>query len=136
MIFLHALRYQWHNEDPMYDGVPMLQKLRLSHVDDVGYANLRCTWVLGCPHELTLKGNEEKMAATEKAYLPAFKELFPELPLPVQVGVGAGSQFALSRAQVLLRPKEDYVRYRQWLWDTSLDDAISGRIFEYSWHSK
>jgi len=28
------------------------------------------------------------------------------------------------------------LRWRQWLMDTELDDSISGRVMEYSWHSK
>lgn len=34
--FLHANRYQWHNEDPMYDGVQPMKHLQLQHVKDVG----------------------------------------------------------------------------------------------------
>lgn len=37
MVFLHADRYQWHNEDPMYDGVNPVKNLRLEHVKEVGY---------------------------------------------------------------------------------------------------
>lgn len=137
-VFLHALRYQWHNEDPMYDGVPMIRRLRLSHVDEVGYANLRCTWTIGCPSEIQhLHPNAsslEPQAETEAAFLPAFREFFPELSEPSEVGVGAGAQFALSRAQILKRPLKDYKRIRRWLWETELDDATGGRVLEYSWH--
>lgn len=137
MLFLHPDRYQWHNEDPMYDGVRMLQRFRPDHVDEVGFANLRCTWSIGCPNELrNLATDAASQSDIEAAFLPAFEELFPEMPSPVEVGVPCGAQFAVSRAQVLLRPREDYLRYRDWLWNTKLDDAISGRIFEYSWHSE
>ncbi len=141
MVFMHALRYQWHNEDPMYDGVPVLQNLRLSHVAEVGYANLRCTWVLGCPNEIKplvdpITINMDDRARTESAFAEGFKELLPNLPVPKEVGVNCGAQFALSREKVLERPQTHYVRYRQWLWDTPLADNVSGRILEYSWHSE
>lgn len=135
-IFLHGLRYQWHNEDPMYDGVPMLQRLRLSHVDEQGYVNLRCTWTIGCPAELhDMHPNVSAVPPSmESAFVPAIRHLFPEVPEPSEVGVGCGAQFAVSRAHVLKRPVEDYERVRNWLWETELEDALSGRILEYSWH--
>ena len=52
MVFIHGKRYQWHNDDPMYDHVPIIRNLRLAHVDKVGYASLRCTWE---PGKLTLE---------------------------------------------------------------------------------
>ncbi|KAF2710106.1 hypothetical protein K504DRAFT_533098 [Pleomassaria siparia CBS 279.74] len=44
------------------------------------------------------------------------------------------AQFAVSRAQVLRRAKEEYTTYYQWLIETPLVDYISGRVFEYLWH--
>ena len=43
---------------------------------------------------------------------------------------------AATKEKVLERPKHDYERYREWLSNTTLDDSISGRILEYSWHSE
>lgn len=137
MVFLHSLRYQWHNEDPMYDGLSMLKRLRLSHLDEVGYASLRCTFALGCPSELrNLRGGNGEQMETEMVFLSSFKEMYPELPEPDIVGAPCCAQFAVSRAQVLRRPRDDYRRYLQWLWDTQLDDQIAGRVMEYTWHSK
>lgn len=34
------------------------------------------------------------------------------------------------------RPKSEYERIRDWLLETELADQISGRVLEYSWHSK
>jgi hypothetical protein len=97
-------------------------------------------WLPGCPAELyprnpTDKGTEERKQ-TERAYAAALKELLPELPVPEAVGAPCSSQFAVTRSQILLRPRSDYVRMRQWLLDTELPDATSGRIMEYTWHSK
>ncbi|KAI9661535.1 MAG: hypothetical protein M1831_003057 [Alyxoria varia] len=146
MVFLHSLRYQWHNEDPMYDGVPMIRSLQLPYVQRHGYANMRCTWVIGCPHEIqpakalsqleAVFEPKNDRANTEAAYAHAFEELFPGKPIPEEVGIQCGAQFALAKWKVRQRPKRDYQRYRDWLWKTSLPDNVSGRILEYAWHSK
>ena len=34
--FQHANRYQWHNDDPMYDGVMPLRNLQFPYVDEMG----------------------------------------------------------------------------------------------------
>ncbi|KAF2746682.1 hypothetical protein M011DRAFT_403778 [Sporormia fimetaria CBS 119925] len=138
-IFLHSLRYQWHNEDPMYDGAPVLRNLRLPHVLRRGYVSLRCTWVIGCPAELwprnpsRFRKNDDR-AKTEVAYADAFRILFPGTPVPDIVGAHASSQFAVSREQIRARPKKEYERMRAWLLLTPLPDAISGRVLEYMWH--
>lgn len=142
MLFSHADRYQWHNEDPMYDGVPVIQNLQLSYLDTFGYANLRCTWQLGCPLEIepfALPANEtgdERRAMTEAVYATAFTQLLPNVVVPEQIGVPAGGQFAVTRSKVLERPLQHYEHFRQWLYDTDLDDHTSGRVFEYTWHSE
>jgi hypothetical protein len=71
---------------------------------------------------------------TQTAYPQAFQELFPGEPIPPVVAVACCAQFALTREKIRERPLKDYQRYRQWLLDTSLDDQVSGRVFEYSWH--
>ena len=123
----------------------MIRNLQLSHVQDVGYANMRCTWVLGCPGEIhpskaitkleaAFEPNNDR-ANTEAAYAQAFEELFPGEEIPDQVGIQCGAQFALAKWKVLERPKSDYIRYREWLLRTPLPDNVSGRIMEYAWHS-
>lgn len=54
--------------------------------------------------------------------------------MPEVVGVPCCSQFAVSRDQVLRRPKADYERYYNWVLSTELSDDVSGRVLEYSWH--
>ncbi|KAJ5323285.1 Protein of unknown function DUF3431 [Penicillium atrosanguineum] len=51
-VFLHGARYQWHNDNPLYDSVVSIQNLNLDFVREAGYVNLRCTWMIGCPAEL------------------------------------------------------------------------------------
>ncbi|KAL1956907.1 hypothetical protein VTO42DRAFT_6654 [Malbranchea cinnamomea] len=138
MIFIHGSRYQWHNDDPMYDAVPIIRSLQLPFVTKIGYAPLRCTWLPGCPSEIQplaprTKGPEDRDRA-EKFYASAFKELLPGKPVPETVGAPCSSQFAVTREQVRLRPKSDYKRMRNWLLKTELSDGVSGRIMEYTWH--
>jgi hypothetical protein len=142
VIFLHANRYQWHNDDPLYDNAHALARLQLNHVQRQGYVNLRCAWRPGCPSEikplrdaLGPLSNEFGMR-TAPVYAHAFAQLFPELEVPVDVGVPCCAQFAVTRARIQKRSKDNYGMIRQWLLDTDYDDKISGRLFEYMWHSK
>jgi hypothetical protein len=142
VIFLHANRYQWHNDDPLYDNANALSRLQLNHVQRQGYVNLRCAWRPGCPSEikpfkdaLGPLSNELGMR-TAPVYAHAFQQLFPELEVPVDVGVPCCAQFAVTRARIQKRSKDNYTTLRQWLLDTHYDDKISGRLFEYMWHSK
>jgi hypothetical protein len=50
------------------------------------------------------------------------------------VGVSCCAQFAATREKIRERTKEQYEKYRDWIMETDLGDAISGRVFEYSWH--
>lgn len=67
-------------------------------------------------------------------YKDAFEELFPHMAVPEEVGVTCCSQFAVRREAVWQKPREEYVRYRDWLTTSPLGDDLSGRVLEYSWH--
>ncbi|KAI0153042.1 hypothetical protein GGR57DRAFT_468672 [Xylariaceae sp. FL1272] len=152
MVFVHASRFAWHNDDPDYDALPALRNLQLPYLQESGYANLRCAWVIGCPREihpvedaaktdgieLSVPEAIEKYGkanlTTKHVYKQVYEELFPGLPVPELVAVSCCSQFGVTRDTVRSRPKEDYVRYRDWLLDSPLWDDITGRIFEFSWH--
>ena len=141
MIFHHAQRFQWHNDNPDYDALPLLEKFRLEYLKEVGYVNLRCAWILGCPTEIMpiqdqADGRLDEPVTAKRVYKKAFEELFPGEPVPEKVGVACCSQFAVRRETVWQRPREDYVRYREWLVSSDLFDDLSGRVLEYSWHSK
>lgn len=56
------------------------------------------------------------------------------LDAPKEVGAACCAQFAISRDQVRLRPRDDYIKFRQWVIDTQRDDSSSGRIMEFLWH--
>lgn len=50
------------------------------------------------------------------------------------MGAACCAQFAVSRNRVLERPLSDYEALRQWVVDTPLSDARSGRVLEFLWH--
>ncbi|KAI9720355.1 MAG: hypothetical protein M1828_005739 [Chrysothrix sp. TS-e1954] len=142
MLFIHGERHQWHNEDRMYDGLPTIRNLRLSHVDKVGYANLRCTWDVGCPGEIRPEPEAEKLwdPAWPWVYMPklfavAFEELFPGEKMPRTVGVPCCAQFAATKQAIRRRSRKQYVRFRKWLTQSDMDPGTTGRVFEYMWHS-
>ncbi|CAG8248306.1 unnamed protein product [Penicillium olsonii] len=135
MLFIHSQRYQWHNDDPYYDGIPPLQHFQVPYLQEQGYVNLRCVWTLGCPTEIhPLTDTHRSAVHAGEYYKTGFMELFPNTPVPEEVGVSCCAQFGVSRAKVLERPRLDYERYRAWLSNTPLPDDLSGRIMEYSWH--
>jgi len=127
----------------------MLTRLQLPHIQAQGYVNLRCVWTLGCPAEIQpIKEYEEAMAAydddldvpgdlkTGPIYKTAFEALFPGQPVPETIGASCCAQFAVTGEKVRQRLKSDYEAYRRWLLETELPDHVSGRVLEYSWHSK
>ncbi|OOF90022.1 hypothetical protein ASPCADRAFT_212302 [Aspergillus carbonarius ITEM 5010] len=135
ILFIHPERYQWHNDDPYYDGVPVLRNFQVPYLQKQGYVNLRCAWVLGCPAEIhPLTDSHRSDVHAGEYFKTGFMELFPEAEVPDEVGVSCCAQFAVTSWKIRERPKSDYVRYRKWLAETTLPDALSGRIMEYSWH--
>jgi hypothetical protein len=139
MVFQHANRYQWHNEDPMYDGVPPIKNLRLDNVKEVGYASLRCSWTPGCPNEMlpespNTPNDPMDPFGVRKIYADAFGKFFPEVSMPEVVAAPCCAQFAVTRDQIRKRPIIQYERVRQWLWETDLVAGITGRVMEYLWH--
>lgn len=137
MLFLHPQRFQWHNDDPLYDNLRIIRNVQLPYLTEQGYVNLRCVWWLGCPVEIRpyTDTHREDIHAGEH-YMASFKTLFPGEVVPNEVGASCCAQFGVTRDQVRRRTREEYQRYRQWLLHTTLADEMSGRIMEYTWHSK
>ncbi|KAJ5765202.1 hypothetical protein N7520_004761, partial [Penicillium odoratum] len=138
-VFMHGGRYQWHNDNPLYDSVISIKDLQLGHVRKTGYVNLRCTWVIGCPAELQparyLRDRpDDKDHPTAMAFPESFMELFPGIEVPEVVGVPCCSQFAVSRVAIHARGREEYLRIRNWLLRSPLNAGTSGRVLEYAWH--
>ena len=145
MIFHHASRYQWHNDDPLYDGKRLLSQLRLSHVRKEGYVNLRCTWAPGCPFrtqplieaELAASLNHRATSGAVAGWYfkEAWEEIFPFVGVPEEVGIPCGGQFAATGAAIRKFSKKDYEYYRRWLLHNKFGDEIASRVIEYMWHS-
>ncbi|KAE8161361.1 hypothetical protein BDV40DRAFT_268101 [Aspergillus tamarii] len=155
--FLHAHRagffMAWHVDAPLHDNVAAMRALQLDFVQQNGYVNLRCNWNPGCKEEhrinrhVTQQVWEEVFEGTSTPPLntttsPAIiddpssenRQTQKFLQAPQLVGAACCAQFAVSREQVLKRPREDYIKFRQWVIDTEKDDASSGRVMEFLWH--
>ncbi|KAJ5947864.1 hypothetical protein N7466_000879 [Penicillium verhagenii] len=148
--FLHAHRsgffMAWHVDAPLHDNVIAMQNLQTNFVEQNGYANLRCNWNPGCKADHRFNSH-----VTEEVWWDIFQGTStPPLNMsspyeieqvgqnyirkPDQIAAACCAQFAVSKDQVRRRPQDDYVRIRQWLLDTDLNDAKSGRVMEFLWH--
>lgn len=139
IVFLHSHQdgYPggWHTDTPDHSNVWSVEHLNVDFVQETGYVNLRCTHIPGCPDEIQpFRDPFDPSRASENHMMEAWKDLFGNSDVPNVIGAACCAQFAVSRDQVLKRPLDDYVRYRQWILDTSLEDDLSGRIIEYLWH--
>ncbi|KAJ5958612.1 uncharacterized protein N7479_005762 [Penicillium vulpinum] len=150
IVFLHAHRagflMAWHVDAPLHDNVIAMRTLNLDFVQQNGYVNLRCNWNPGCKDAHRLNSH-----VTEDIWFDVFdgtstpplntssstEQEFADqkyLRKPAEIGAACCAQFALSRDQVRRRPLEDYIKFRQWVIDTELSDASSGRVMEFLWH--
>ncbi|KAK2805049.1 hypothetical protein FQN51_001144 [Onygenales sp. PD_10] len=159
ILFLHADRDQWHNDDEKYgtftspflyhiissephlttyiDGKRMLQRFNTAHLLSEGYVNLRCHPYPGCTTGLDLTippTGKDVESATVAAFIQNFATLFPNSPHPSRVAVGCCAQFAVTAGTMRQNPRERYEELRRWLLDTKLVDHINGRVMEYMWH--
>ena len=147
--FLHAHRagflMAWHVDAPLHDNVLAMRSLQLDFVQQNGYVNLRCNWNPGCKgkHRFNKHVTEQiwwdVFDGTSTPPLNMSSPTEVEYPgvryaKPVEIGAACCAQFAVSRDQIRLRPREDYVKFRQWVMDTELSDASSGRVMEFMWH--
>ncbi|KAJ5795328.1 hypothetical protein N7457_001927 [Penicillium paradoxum] len=133
MVFLHAHQFSNHVEFWEQDNVLTVQKLQLDYLRQAGYANLRCDWGPGCPDEVQ-PFRQAAGRTTELAFAGAWIRIFNNTNVPETVAAPCCAQFAVTKDQVLQRPRSDYEWYHHWLMTTELDDETSGRVFEYLWH--
>ena len=135
--FLHphrdGLLSSWHTDTPLHSNVDAMRMLNLTYVIEKGYVNLRCKHNPGC-----VKGHLKNAHVTPEVYMDVFKgtstEVSNESSAPTEVGAACCAQFAVSNRAVHKRPIEDYQEMRNWLLTTELNDAKSGRVFEFLWH--
>ena len=124
----------WHTDSEDHSNVKSLNELRLNYVQEHGYVNLRCAHNPGCPEEVQPFRDDQGRKA-ERAMIDTWKFMFGDAStVPSIIAAPCCSQFAVTKNQTLARPKSDYVRFRDWLIETTLDDDTSGRTMEYLWH--
>ena len=136
IVFLHPHATKaWHIDNEGKSNIQSVQDLQLQHVKKQGYVNLRCAPLPVCGGEVELfRKPPLGEHYVEKDMPDAWRQMFGAADLPSRIGVACCAQFAVSRERVLQRSKEDYERYRQWVWETTLPDARSGRVMEFLWH--
>lgn len=118
----------------------------MARVLDQGYVNLRCVWRFGCDVGVNAIDGQrayEEKSKSDPNYVPDFVEIFakaweylmPGRIIPDYISVACCAQFAASRDAIHGHSRDDYLRYREWIMRSKCDDATTGRVFEYLWHS-
>lgn len=136
-IFMHGHRTTWHNNDLLaLSSASMIRFLRPEKVLKDGYMNLRCHWNPGCPdhlHPFATEYDEDK--AEELLVKDAWMQVFQvdETEVPEILAQPCCSQFAVTAERIRQVPRERYIRFRDWLMSSDLDDYVTGRLFEYFW---
>lgn len=128
-----------------------MRSLQLDFVQQNGYVNLRCNPNPGCLSPATDRISwvtdevwREVFAvtstsgnSTQNSYstVPvsgrsaAVAQQQQVLKAPELVSAACCAQFAMSRDQVLKRPLEDYIQFRDWVIKTDRNDQSSGRAW-------
>ncbi|KAK1141297.1 hypothetical protein N8T08_009201 [Aspergillus melleus] len=138
-VFMHGAASQWHNdlEDNSHSSF-LLSKLRMDAVTRKGYTNLRCQSRPGCP--VAMRPSDPKFTSMDDVvytnFTSIYTELFdlPEEQVPNEVGGICCGQFALTKKRIRQRPREEYIRMRDWAISTPLDNFTVGSVFEMLWH--
>nr|POE47001.1 hypothetical protein CFP56_00333 [Quercus suber] len=140
-IFSHGEQYQWHNDDPIYDGQRVLQLLKLPVVRERGYVSLRCAWHPGCPTAANPYQEEPEVppkwdvkAEIDYYWKGYLEQVFPGETSPLEIAAPCCAQFAVADWQIRQRPKLFYKRLRRWILEQQDSGVFSGRIVEFSWH--
>ena len=136
-VFIHGHASSWHQ---IADTVPLIRSLRLPALQAAGYVSLRCDWYPSCPaeikpisHNATVWGPGVLRKETEYVIAEVWDTFFPGMPLPEPIASQCCAQFVATKEAITKRPREQYMRMRQWLLDTTLVDDHSGRVLEKLW---
>ncbi|KAB2572816.1 hypothetical protein DBV05_g8515 [Lasiodiplodia theobromae] len=133
-IFMHAHAAAWHNNELLeMSSAEMLKHMNIRKVIRDGYVNLRCHRYPSCPDHLfpIAKNNSEASIPEEAVFADAWKEILPFEDVPEVVSQPCCGQFAVSRERIRLIPRAQYEHFRRWLMYTTLEDRVSGRVWEY-----
>ncbi|OJD35983.1 histone-lysine n-methyltransferase 2b [Diplodia corticola] len=133
-IFMHAHLVAWHNNELLdMSSAEILKHLNFRKIVRDGYANLRCHRYPSCPdHLFPIAKNSSQWGIPEEAvFAEAWMELLPFEEVPEVVSQPCCGQFAVSRERIQMLPKAQYEHFRRWLMYTTLEDRLSGRVWEY-----
>ena len=139
VLFFHPHRSTWHNNVLLdLDSSKTISRISDAHVARQGYMNSRCHHDPGCPDWLHPDRPEAEWDLVhkneERFFTPAvWRELHPNVPVPSAISQPCCAQFAVSGERIRTHPRAEYIRYREWLLNTELEDENSGRIMEYTW---
>lgn len=137
VVFHHGHRRGWHQE---MDSVDEVRRLRVEYVAQRGYASLRC--LPGCENIIVLADYAVEAAQMPRygrdvqltTLLDDFLDKDAGERVPVRLASPCCAQFAASRAAIRRRSRAWWTSLRQWVVDTPLRDAESGRLLEHTWH--
>ncbi|OCK79828.1 hypothetical protein K432DRAFT_426214 [Lepidopterella palustris CBS 459.81] len=134
-MFMHAHSATWHNDDLLgSQSSNMVHALSPPKVVRDGYFNMRCHHEPGCPDHIHPLEEDDALNKPEVTiFAPAWRELFPGVPVPKVLSQPCCAQFAVSRDRIHALPVEQYEFFRNWMLKTPLEDKLSGRVWEYVW---
>ncbi|KAK7521496.1 uncharacterized protein IWZ02DRAFT_142905 [Phyllosticta citriasiana] len=133
-IFMHAHEFAWHNNELLeMSSSQMLTHLNLRKVVRDGYVNLRCHRYPSCPDHLFpfAKNHSVWDVPEESIFADAWTEILPHEPVPEVLSQPCCAQFAVSRERIRALPRAQYKHFRKWLMYTTLENRVSGRVWEY-----
>ncbi|KAK8156559.1 hypothetical protein BKA80DRAFT_345684 [Phyllosticta citrichinensis] len=133
-IFMHAHEFAWHNNELLeMSSAAMLTHLNLRKVVRDGYVNLRCHRYPSCPDHLFpfAKNHSVWDVPEESIFADAWMEILPHEPVPEVLSQPCCAQFAVSRERIRALPRAQYKHFRKWLMYTTLENRVSGRVWEY-----
>jgi hypothetical protein len=139
VLFFHPHRVTWHNNVILdLDSKKTIERLSDAKVARDGYFNARCHLDPGCPdwlHPNRPPAEWDLVHKTEERFFTprVWRELHPDAPVPHAISQPCCAQLAVSGERIRSHPRSEYLRYREWLLQTDLEDENSGRIMEYTW---
>jgi len=147
--FIHGLNEQWHH-DVLPTMAGMLPRLRIQHLLEAGYTNLRCEHDSGCyplVKHLWPKSDEAQirqdtaLGELEVEYRMNIATNYMGIlnitdlnEVPDEIANICCAQFVVNRETILKRPLSDYQRMSDWVMASHLIDHEIGWIFEKLWH--
>lgn len=139
-IFIHSNEKHWHNDVLGVRTADSLRGLRFEAVEARGFVNLRCSSAPLCPdawHPLNPAPHDLDYLYLMDIFPGIYAELFdaPAEEAPLRIGSLCCGQFVVTRAKILERPRDDYLRILQWTATTNVADSFGvGFLLEKIWH--